>query len=174
MQTVLTLAALVAAAVAPGGPAKAPVAATPRPAVFVEAVQPHVHDDGHVHVHAEPVVEPVVEPVAVRPSTTRPVAKPGAMFRTPEAAMRYLAAAYNRNDVAAIKHVTTPDSRRDLLAMRSFARGLRLTSCKRDGGYYYCVFTHSYVKGTGRGDAGLLIAPADKPGWYVTAQEHCG
>jgi hypothetical protein len=30
-------------------------------------------------------------------------------FDTPEAAMRYLAAAYNRDDLAALKKVTNPD-----------------------------------------------------------------
>jgi hypothetical protein len=39
---------------------------------------------------------------------TAPAAPRQLHFATPQAAMRYLAAAYNRNDLAALKHVTTP------------------------------------------------------------------
>jgi hypothetical protein len=42
-------------------------------------------------------------------------------FATPEAAMRYLAGAYNRNDLAAPMHVTTPAARHHLLATRADA-----------------------------------------------------
>src|SRR5215472_1694666 len=67
-------------------------------------------------------------------------------FRTPQAAMRYLAAAYNHHDAAALHEVTTPRSYRELKAMRSQAVNLRLDSCVRNKGRgdYTCTLTHDY------------------------------
>ena len=42
----------------------------------------------------------------------------GPYFATPQAAMRYLAAAWNRHDKVALWHVTTPDGRNALEAMQ--------------------------------------------------------
>ena len=91
--------------------------------------------------------------------------------------MRYLAAAYNRNDVAALRKVTTPRARAGLLAMRPRAPNLRLDSCRRNpAGDYTCRFRHDFASRTdhpGRGEATFLVAPADRPGWYMTVLADC-
>ena len=92
--------------------------------------------------------------------------------------MTYLAAAYNRYDVAALHHVTTPSSFKALMAMRSEAVDLQLKSCGRTGhGDSYCTFQHRYPKrmhNSGYGASDILVAPAINPGWYMYALEGCG
>ena len=91
--------------------------------------------------------------------------------------MRYLAAAYNRNDTPALKKVTNASARAALIAMRQEATNLQLTSCsRRAAGDYTCQFRHDYPEGlhrSGRGHATFLAAPADKPGWYMTVLIDC-
>jgi hypothetical protein len=99
-------------------------------------------------------------------------------FATPEAAMQYLASAYNRNDLAALKHVTTPEARNNLLFMRPNADNLRLVGCTRNAarGDYLCGFTHGFPAAThqaGTGRAHFTAAPADKVGWYMTVLNDC-
>jgi hypothetical protein len=94
--------------------------------------------------------------------------------------MRYLTAAYNRNDVAALRSVTTPKARVALLEMRHEAVNLRLKSCERQpDGDYECQFSHDYPKSMPRtpqrrGAAIFLAGPAHKQGWYMTVLEECG
>lgn len=182
--------ALAAATAVPAGPVSQPVTprATPVAMARVADVEPpvrgpavrahtHTHADGRVHVHpAKPKPAPREAPAPVRPSTVRPEAAPGAMFQTVEAAMRYLASAYNRRDLAAMKRVTTPEARQQLEDMRAIAPELRLKSCTWGGdGYYGCTFAHTYPKGQqGLGEAWVSVAPAAKPGWYMTVVEDCG
>jgi hypothetical protein len=91
--------------------------------------------------------------------------------------MRYLAAAYNRNDLPALKKVTTPTSRGALIDLRQEASDLQLTGCsRRPIGDYLCSFRHdfpAYRHRSGHGQATFLAAPADKPGWYMTVLEDC-
>jgi hypothetical protein len=102
----------------------------------------------------------------------------GPHFGTPQAAMTYLAAAYNRYDVAALHHVTTPSSFKELMAMRSEAVNLQLKSCTPTGhGDYSCVFRHRYPKrmhNSGYGASEMIAAPARNPGWYMYALAGCG
>lgn len=64
-------------------------------------------------------------PAPTRVTTTLEAPRPAALhFATPDAAMGYLSAAYNRNDLAALKKVTHPKARADLLAMRAEAVNL--------------------------------------------------
>jgi hypothetical protein len=99
-------------------------------------------------------------------------------FRTPSAAMRYLASAYNRGDITALKKVTTPQARSALLEMRPFATNLRLESCSTSAyGHTICEFTHalpSAPKGAAQGHAEFAVAPADRHGWYMSVMETCG
>jgi len=99
-------------------------------------------------------------------------------FTTPQAAMRYLAAAYNSNDIPALRHVTTPVARSALLDMRQEATNLQLTSCsRRSVGDYLCQFRHDYpqhLHRRGHGQATFLVGPAAKPGWYMTVLNECG
>jgi hypothetical protein len=106
---------------------------------------------------------------------------PGAVsphFNTPEAAMTYLASAWNRNDLGELCQVTNPNARLLLLGMHREAVNLRLARCDRvEVGRYVCVFKHDYPrrmhkKGTGK--AFLDVASADIPGWYMTVYEGCG
>jgi hypothetical protein len=92
--------------------------------------------------------------------------------------MRYLAAAYNHNDLVALKHVTTPQARTALQAMRANAPNLQLVSCSANAGRgdYTCAFTHDFPVAShrsGHGQAHFTIAPADRPGWYMTVLEDC-
>ena len=107
-----------------------------------------------------------------------PAGGPSVHFYTPEAAMTYLASAWNRNDLAELCQVTNPNARFLLNGMHDEAVNLRLISCKNTGvGEYQCVFRHDYPKkmhkkGTGR--TWLQVGAADNPGYYMTVYEHCG
>jgi hypothetical protein len=109
-------------------------------------------------------------------ATTQPI--PRAHFTTPQGAMRYLAAAYNRDDLPALKEVTNAAARSALIAMRQEATNLALTSCsRRASGDYVCQFRHDYparLHRSGHGHATFLAAPAGKPGWYMTVLIDCG
>jgi len=109
---------------------------------------------------------------------TTPAGPRSLRFATPQAAMRYLAAAYNRNDLAALKHVTTPEARNNLLFMRPNADNLQLVGCTANPGRgdYLCGFTHGFPAAshqTGTGHAHFTAAPADKVGWYMTVLNDC-
>lgn len=104
--------------------------------------------------------------------------EPKLYFATPEAAMRYLAAAWNRNDKVALWHVTTPDGRDALDAMHDEAVNLRLDKCtKNPAGDYTCEFTHDYppsMHKKGIGHATFIAGPAREHGWYMTVFVTCG
>lgn len=99
-------------------------------------------------------------------------------FATPLAAMRYFAAAGNRDDVTALHHVTTPQAFKALMAMRSEAVDVQAKSCSATKrGDYYCALEYRYPKnshekGNGRWD--VIVAPATNPGWYVYQFASCG
>lgn len=99
-------------------------------------------------------------------------------FTTPEAAMTYLASAWNRDDLGDLCNVTNPNARLLLLSMHDEAVNLRLNHCDRDGvGTYTCTFDHDYPKKMHRKGVGhtfLDVAAADNPGWYMTVYEGCG
>jgi hypothetical protein len=110
------------------------------------------------------------------PTPTTPPGSPH--FTTPQASMRYLTAAYNGNDLASLMHVTTPAARHNLLLMRATAPNLRLVGCAADAGSadYTCAFTHDFPvasRRSGHGQAHFTVAPADRPGWYMTVLEDC-
>jgi hypothetical protein len=113
-----------------------------------------------------------------RPTPTTSAPR-GLHFDTPEGAMRYLARAYNRIDLTALKHVTTPEARANLVAMRATAVNLQLVSCTFNAsrGDYLCAFTHDFpasMHQTGTGHAHFTAAPADRIGWYMTVLNDCG
>jgi hypothetical protein len=114
-------------------------------------------------------------------ATHRPVPpKTGPHFATPEAAMRYLASAWNRGDLVELKHVTDPMARFALDDMHREATNLKLDHCTENKGEgdYECFFTHDYpigYKGARKaGTAEFTVGPADRPGWYMTYFEECG
>jgi hypothetical protein len=123
-------------------------------------------------------------------------------FDTPDAAMRYLVAAYNAHDLTAEKHVTTPDARTQLESERQWVNTFSFDNCQVDGtqGDYVCVFdmasmvptpsasaaadtatdgtatdsTGSTGAATEMGEITVIVAPALRPGWYMYASEGCG
>ncbi|HEX4864706.1 MAG TPA: hypothetical protein VFV02_11570 [Acidimicrobiales bacterium] len=109
-----------------------------------------------------------------------PASSPSPHFDTPEAAMTYLASAWNHNDLVALDHVTDPAARAALQAMHNQAVNLRLNHCTpRPQGDYLCAFDHDYPAGTsttlagGTGHAEFLVGPAATPGWYLTVFQGC-
>ena len=127
---------------------------------------------------AVPISPRMIHPAQPVRSTPTPTAPSRLFFTTPQAAMRYLSAAYNRNDVVALGHVTTPIARANLLAMRRTAVNLRLTGCAANAGRgdFLCSFTHDYPAAlhlAGNGHAHFTAAPADKFGWYMTVLNDC-
>jgi len=104
----------------------------------------------------------------------------GPHFSTPQAAMRYLASAYNRDDSAGLHAVTTPQAFTQLTAMRSEAVNLQLRSCVPSGsgrGDYVCTFRHDYpasLQKSGQGSSRILVGPALNPGWYMDTLLDCG
>ena len=128
-----------------------------------------------------PSAAPSSAPSSSAPSaesgSTTPTPKPALHFATPEAAMRYLAAAYNRNDLPALKKVTNEPARAALVELRKEATNLQLTGCSRQPrGDYVCSFRHDFPAHrhrAGHGQAAFLAAPANKPGWYMTVLLDC-
>jgi hypothetical protein len=100
-------------------------------------------------------------------------------FDTPEAAMTYLAAAWNSNDLVSLRHVTNPDARQQLDQMHAEATSLRLDHCDANpAGDYTCHFQHDYPAGysvppDALGEAVFLVGPAETPGWYMTVFQGC-
>jgi hypothetical protein len=129
------------------------------------------------------VLDPPAAAAPVAPAVPAQHASPGPAspgrlyFSTPQAAMRYLAAAYNRNDLVALGHVTTPIVRANLVAMRRTAVNLQLVGCSANpAGDFACAFTHDYPASlhlSGTGHAHFTAAPADEHGWYMTVLDDC-
>ena len=105
-------------------------------------------------------------------------------FGSPDAAMRYLAAAWNANDLVSLKHVTDPSARDELNNMHGVAINLRLNHCDHNpAGDYTCYFDHDYPphasttmvmqNASKPGEAVFLVGPAATPGWYMTVFESC-
>ncbi len=93
--------------------------------------------------------------------------------------MIYLASSYNSHNATALRAVTTPESYRELVQMRSEAVNLQLRNCTPDRGRgdYICYFRHDYpasLHQSGHGASKMLIAPALNPGWYLYGVLDCG
>jgi hypothetical protein len=107
-------------------------------------------------------------------------------FYTPQAAMTYLANAWNTGNVQQIDYVTDPNGRQELDSMASVMVNLRFKQCTPNpAGDYTCYFTHNLVRSTSPttypnpmnyppGEAVFTVAPAEAPGWYLTNVIHCG
>ena len=110
------------------------------------------------------------------PSTAVP-GYTGPHFETPQAAMIYLADAYNAGDLTALHHVTEPRAFSRLMSMRSDALNLRLKYCTPNPrGDFTCYFRHDFPASehkTGHGQAVFIAAPALNPGWYMYQFQSC-
>lgn len=154
------------------------------PVVMAEAAQPSSAPAPAPSDAVQPVVVVKHAPRVPAPNVVPPLALPSCPggpsvhFETPEAAMRYLASAWNRNDLAELCQVTNPNARLLLLDMHRQALNLRLQKCTYvEVGHYGCTFTHDYpprLHMHGVGHAYMDVAAADKPGWYMTVYEGCG
>jgi hypothetical protein len=125
-----------------------------------------------------PVVFPSDKPIPTYTPTPPPASS--VHFDTPEAAMRYLAAAWNRGDITSLKHVTDPAARTELDNMHREATNLKLHHCTftKGRGDYECYFTHDFPVGykseTGHGTAEFTVGAADRPGGVKTNFVDCG
>jgi hypothetical protein len=171
-----------------GGPSDSPFGATVRPVVSASAPSTSAPDPGTavvsgqrettIVVGAAPAPAATTPPSSVAPAPPTTAGPPH--FDTPQAAMTYLAAAWNANDTVALRHVTNPAARDALDAMHAEAVNLRLDHCdERPEGDYLCSFRHDYPAGTataepGGGQAVFLVGPALTPGWYMTVLQSCG
>lgn len=107
-------------------------------------------------------------------------------FDTPQAAMTYLAAAWNADDVQELDYVTDPAGRQQLDSMSTLMENLKLKYCTQNpAGDYTCYFSHDITPSTSPttypnpqgfppGEAVFTVAPAATPGWYLTNVIHCG
>ena len=110
-------------------------------------------------------------------------------FATPDAAMRYLVAAYNSGDETAVRHVTTPDSRTQFESERQWVKTFRFRDCTANGAPnwdYSCVFdivalmpgvNPNVDETTGlvvMDEVTVLVAPAARTGYYLAANQGCG
>lgn len=107
-------------------------------------------------------------------------------FATPDAAMAYLAKAWNEGNVQELDYVTDPAGRDQMNSMAAQMVNLQFKSCTENpAGDYTCYFMHNIapnVTGTTYpnpdgyppGEAVFTVAPAATPGWYLTEVEHCG
>jgi hypothetical protein len=162
--------AVVLAASGCGGTATIPTGSAPT------SVVPSAKTSSTPATPAPPTLAMPPPSTAPTRTTTQPI--PRVHFTTPQGAMRYLAAAYNRDDLPALKKVTNASARSALIAMRQEATNLALASCsRRASGDYVCQFRHDYparLHRSGHGHATFLAAPAGKPGWYMTVLIDCG
>ncbi len=151
------------------------------------SVQPVAQSQDLPSVVAPPTAStpPAVTPAAATRTTSSPSATPttqparGPLFDSPEAAMRFMAAAFDRRDATALRAVTTPESRRELFDMWPKQVHLRLSSCQRESdGTYTCLFPHDPPPGMkvppGGVVATMTVAPAARPGWYLSGIITCG
>ena len=149
----------------------------PASAPVTTALGPGTNPHALVVRHARPAE---IDDEVVRPPIKEPTCPggPTVHFDTPEAAMTYLAAAWNRDDLAALCQVTNPNSRFLLNDMHREAVNLRLQKCQpMDIGLYQCSFVHDYPKrmhARGHGQTWLEVAAADNPGWYLLDYVGCG
>jgi hypothetical protein len=107
-------------------------------------------------------------------------------FDTPEAAMTYLASAWNAGNVQEIDYVTDPAGRQQMDSMASLMMNLQFRYCTRNpAGDYTCYFMHDIAASSSSttypnpanyppGEAVFTVAPAATPGWYLTNVIHCG
>jgi hypothetical protein len=107
-------------------------------------------------------------------------------FDTPQAAMTYLASAWNASNVKGIDYVTDPAGRKEMDSMASLMVNLQFKYCTENpAGDYTCYFSHNITPSTSPttypnpdnfppGEAVFTVAPAGAPGWYLTNVIHCG
>lgn len=148
-------------------PLTAHVAAKPRPPA---AAQPAAATH-------PPAAAPAAAPTSPAPPSTAAPGYTGHHFDSPQAAMIYLADAYNAGDLTALHHVTDPRAFGRLMSMRPDAINLRLKYCTPNPrGDFTCYFQHDFPASehkTGYGQAVFIAAPALNPGWYMYQFQSC-
>lgn len=158
-----------------GHPLSENVAATSRPTAGAQqqAAATDTPAEAPAATPTSPAATPTspAQPSTAAPRNTRP------HFDTPQAAMIYLAHAYNAWDVTALHYVTEPRAFARLMDMRSDAFNLRLKYCTANPrGDFTCYFRHGFPVSehkTGYGQAVFTAAPALTPGWYMYQFQSC-
>jgi hypothetical protein len=124
-----------------------------------------------------PAAVPAATPTSSAQPSTAASGNTRPHFDTPQAAMIYLAHAYNAWDVTALHYVTEPRAFARLMDMRSDAFSLRLKYCTPNPrGDFTCYFRHDFPVSehkTGYGQAVFIAAPALTPGWYMYQFQSC-
>jgi hypothetical protein len=161
---------ILASACASGGPHQASgTGARPRQATAVAPSTP-----APVPSASRPV--PTATPTTGSMGSASPTDSParayaGRHFTTAQAAMTYLAAAYNSDNTTAMHAVTDAQAFTSLQTMRSSDAALRLVSCTpRPQGDYVCTVRYRGPGSTSTSEhdvAMLIAAPALNPGWYM-------
>jgi hypothetical protein len=107
-------------------------------------------------------------------------------FDTPQAAMSYLANAWNADNVQELDYVTDPAGRSQMDSMAALMVNLAFKYCAENpAGDYTCYFSHDIAPTSSPttypnpmnyppGEAVFTVAPAEGPGWYLTDVIHCG
>jgi hypothetical protein len=107
-------------------------------------------------------------------------------FVTPQAAMVYLASAWNTHNVEEVDYVTNSAGRQEMDSMASLMVNLQFKNCTLNpAGDYTCYFSHDIIRPTSPttypnpnnyppGEAVFTVAPAQIPGWYLTNVLRCG
>jgi hypothetical protein len=89
--------------------------------------------------------------------------------------MRYVAAAFNRHDLRALREMMTPSNAVVVDAMHDEAVDLRFVSCAEEEGMGLgCTFSHAFPKGRGHGTAWMQVSFDRRLGWYVSGTPECG
>ena len=154
------------------------VAAKSRPAAAAQQPTAAAHRPAGASTAAPASsASPSIAPASSAPPSTAAPGYTGPHFDTPQAAMTYLAEAYNAGDLTALHHVTEPRAFSRLMSMRSDAFNLRLKYCTPNPrGDFTCYFRHDFPASehkTGHGQAVFIAAPALNPGWYMYQFQSC-
>jgi hypothetical protein len=185
---VADVAPVVAAPVAQAAPVTAAPTAVP-PVQAVAPVSPPPASSVATSTASTPPSATKQPPLSASPDHTASASGAAPHFATPDAAMRYLAAAYNSGDEVAIRHVTTPDSRSDFEAERQWVKTFSFRDCAAMGAPYWTYNCTLDITANMPGvnpnidattglvvmdEVALEVAPAARTGYYVDAVEGCG
>jgi hypothetical protein len=100
--------------------------------------------------------------------------------------MVYLSAAWNKGNVQELDYVTDQNGRQEMDSMAAQMVNLKFKNCSANPtGDYTCYFSHDIAPSDSSttypnpenyppGEAVFTVAPAERPGWYLTEVIHCG
>jgi hypothetical protein len=113
----------------------------------------------------------------------RTAAQQRLFFRTPDAAMRRMTAAWNAHDDATVKRLVSPEMRPAIDHLHTFAVNLSLDGCHlTSNGTYYCRFAHDLLDASGKpvhasnaaGHSAYSAIPDARVGYRLAHVSLCG